>query len=244
MKTTVSNYEVTRGLTRRAAAVLTLAVAVTGLTAAARAATDEQAPGTHRHPSKTSSPSLRPVSRPTGVPGLTINITDGRTAVRPGDRLTYTVRLKDAGATTAGHLVITLTFPAYLKLISASRPGRAAASHVTWHASLRPGQTEVFLMTARLAKTPPGLARVAAVACAIGGSRQTIICAAHLDKIPGHSAARQASGPRAITATGTRHLAGLAVAAGAGLLTALLAALTARRIRARRPRRLSHRHSR
>ncbi len=44
---------------------------------------------------------------PPPIPGLTINVTDGRVAATAGDRLTYTVSVRDSGIAAAPHLKVT-----------------------------------------------------------------------------------------------------------------------------------------
>jgi uncharacterized repeat protein (TIGR01451 family) len=197
--------------------------------------------------------SSRPTSTPTAirqvpaVPGLSITVTDGRTRVSPGDRLSYTVHVKDGGGAAVPSLKVTLTFPAYLKFISASQQAKAADGKVTWRSSLRPGQAATFRMSAVLTRRPPGLARLAAVACAVGGSVKAVVCAAHLDTLPGAGPAGRATSTGTASGTVTRTTArkrtGPVVAGLVVLILAALTAFAASRIRARRPRRLRHRHS-
>ncbi len=214
------------------------------------------APGAHATTAgKSAAKSSHPASTPPAVrrlpaaSWLTISVTDGRTRVRPGDRLSYTVRVTDGGTAAARGLKITLTLPGYLQDISADRHARASAGKVTWSSSLRPGQEAVFRLTARLARTPHGLVRLAVVACAAGGSGKATVCAAHLDTLPGAGGAGGASGSRrAAPGTGGRttsagELSGFVIGGIAIAAAAALAAFGAARIRARRPGRLGHRHS-
>jgi uncharacterized repeat protein (TIGR01451 family) len=131
------------------------------------------------------------------VPSLSISVTDGRTAVVPGDQLTYLVSVKDIGTLGAPHLKITQTLPAGLNFVSASRHGVAAGGKVTWLTGLQPGGSQTFTLVTRLTRTPARQLRLAAVACAATqGSASPIVCSAHLDRLPAvaPSPAAKASG--------------------------------------------------
>ena len=185
---------------------------------------------------RTSHPSPRTITSKIAslpaVSGLSIAITDGRTRVSQGERVTYVVRVGDSGAVGLGHLKITLTLPAALTVLSASREGRAGAGQVTWHAGLRAGQSLRYAVTARVGKAPAGQVRLAAVACAVGAAGKPVVCAAHLDRLPAAAAAGAAAAhPRPRTNPGSP-----LVYAAAGLLVLIVigVALTAGRVRARR----------
>jgi uncharacterized repeat protein (TIGR01451 family) len=123
-------------------------------------------------------------SRP-AVPGLSISVTDGRTAAKPGDQLTYLVSVKDIGTLSAPHLKVTQTLPAGLKFLSASRHGVAAGGQVAWLTGIQAGGAETFRVVTQVTRTPAHLLRLAAVACAAPqGSARPIVCAAHLDQLP------------------------------------------------------------
>ena len=167
------------------------------------------------------------------IPGLTINVTDGRVAATAGERLTYTVSVRDTGIAAAPHLKITQTLSPGLEFLSASDNGVATAGQIAWSTSLPAGGTRTFRVVARVTQTPAGVLRLAAVACVTlpGGSRP-IVCAAHLDRLPA-AAAESAAAAAGSGSSGSKLLAyaaaGLAVPA-AGLLTVI----ACRRIRLRR----------
>src|ERR1700689_4866231 len=62
---------------------------------------------TKKVPSSPASPATS--VHPPAEPGLSITITDGHTAAKPGDRLRYVVKVKNAGGATARNLRVTLT---------------------------------------------------------------------------------------------------------------------------------------
>jgi uncharacterized repeat protein (TIGR01451 family) len=204
------------------------------------------APGAHaakvaRSPGR----AARPASTPTAdrhlptVPGLTISITDGRTQARPGDRLSYTVHVRDDGSAAARNLRITLTLPSYLRFISAGQRARVTDGQVSWRSSLGPGQVAAFRMRALLARTPPGIARLAAVACASAGGGKTVVCASHLDALPGAGRVERAASKETASRTAARMTSGrstrLILAGLAALTIAVLILYATRRTRVRRP---------
>jgi uncharacterized repeat protein (TIGR01451 family) len=178
---------------------------------------------------RVSQPAVR-VKQP-AVPGLTVSVSDGRTAVQPGDQLTYLVSVRDAGVRAAPHLKITQTLSQGLQFLSASSQGVDANRQVTWGASIPAGGTRTFSVVARVTRTPAPLLRLAAVACvaAMRGSRP-IVCAAHLDRLPAAAAAADSR------AAGPTRAALLTYAAGAlaVLVAGVLTTIAYRRMRTRR----------
>ena len=59
-----------------------------------------------------------PAVPPPPIPGLTINVTDGRVVATPGERLTYTLSVRDSGIAAARHLKITQTLSPGLQFLS------------------------------------------------------------------------------------------------------------------------------
>ncbi|MGH3202574.1 MAG: hypothetical protein ACRDOA_13395 [Streptosporangiaceae bacterium] len=163
------------------------------------------------------------------TPGLTISVTDGRGAATAGDRLTYTVSVRDIGIAAAPHLKITQTLSPGLEFLSASGHGVATAGLVAWHASLPAGGTRTFRLTALVTRTPAQEMRLAAVACvAVPGGSRPIVCAAHLDQLPGAAAASAARSGSSRGDLPVYAAGGLAVIAAA-----LLTAIAGRRMRRR-----------
>ncbi len=66
------------------------------------------------------------------VADLAISKDDGRTTVRPGDLLTYTLTISNYGNVTATGIVVTDTIPTYTTFIAASHGGSHAGGVVTW----------------------------------------------------------------------------------------------------------------
>jgi uncharacterized repeat protein (TIGR01451 family) len=185
----------------------------------------------------TATPSASPSSRGTTPPApagprLSISVTDGRTAVKPGDQLTYLVSIQNSGVRDTPHLKITQTLPAGLKFVSASGHGVVAGGQVAWSAGLAAGRTETFRVVTQVTRTPARMLRLAAVACAAAqGSSRPIVCAAHLDRLP---AAAAVSTTRASGSSGLPPLGYAGAGLGVLALGGVLATLYGRRIRRRR----------
>lgn len=170
----------------------------------------------------------------TAAPGLEISVSDGRAAVRPGDRVTYLVRVQDTGSRPVHRLEVTQALPAGVQFVSASDGGTAAAGRVTWHASLAAGGTDEVRATVLVTRIPAKTVRLAAVACAaLPADSRPVICAAHLDPLPAGGGAAVA--PDRVAAAGQPPARGFPhwyLAAGAGL-AALVLALIGGRVRRR-----------
>jgi uncharacterized repeat protein (TIGR01451 family) len=179
------------------------------------------------HPVASRTTRTMPSSR---TPGLTISVTDGRGAATAGDRLTYTVSVRDTGLAAAPHLKITQTLSPGLEFLSASGHGVATAGQVAWHASLPAGGTRTFRLTALVTRTPAQELRLAAVACvALPGGGRPMVCAAHLDQLPA-AAAQSAARP----GSSNSHLPVYAAGGLAVLAAGLLTAIAGRRMRPKR----------
>ena len=158
----------------------------------------------------------------TAIPGLTVNVSDGRTAVQTGDQLTYLVSVRDAGVRSAPHLKITQTLSAGLRFLSASSHGIATNQQVTWDATIPAGGTRTFSVVAQVTRISGPLLRLAAVACvaAAGGSNRPIVCAAHLDRLPATAAASASRGAKP-TGPVLAYAAGTLAVLAAGVLAAI-----------------------
>jgi len=171
-------------------------------------------------------------ARPAKAPALAISITDGQASARPGQLLTYTASLRNTGTAGIPKLEVTEMLPVGLKITGASDNAAVKATQVAWSTALPAAGIRTFRVTARVTKTPAQLLRLAAVACVtLAGSRQPVVCAAHLDRLPAISAApaRRSGAPGFLMPA-----AGLAAAALALLAGCLLALLLIRRTRLRR----------
>ncbi|MDP9846759.1 hypothetical protein [Streptosporangium lutulentum] len=159
------------------------------------------------------------------VPRLSISVDNGRTATQEGDRLTYTVTVRNIGTAGARDLHLTQSLPPGLKFVSADGHGTVRKGQVVWSANLGAGKDVTFHTTAKVQATPDHLLRLATVACAsTGADAKPIVCATHSDQLPAGAAADEAarqatdpvSGPMRYVLMGI----GLLVVAVAGTLVA------------------------
>ncbi|MER6825864.1 hypothetical protein ABT352_07740 [Streptosporangium sp. NPDC000563] len=128
-----------------------------------------------------------------GVPSLSISIDNGRTAAEEGDRLTYTVKVRNTGATRVRELDLTQTLPTGLRFVSADGQGSASKGQVRWSVDVPPGKEATFHTVAEVGATPADLLRLASIACAsIEGNDRPIVCATHSDQLPAGAAAAEA----------------------------------------------------
>jgi len=196
-------------------ATATLAVGLIAIPAAMAAS---HPAATHPKPAPTAS-----AARASRAPGLTISISDGHVAARAGDKLTYTVSVRNSGTVAVRRLKVTQTLSSGLEFLSASDHGVVAGRDVSWTASLPVRGKRTFVDVTRVTTTPPTLLRLAAVACVtLPGSNSPIVCAAHLDRLPAAAAVSTPHSGHSNGNLGTYTAAGLAVVA-LGLLTAIVA---------------------
>jgi uncharacterized repeat protein (TIGR01451 family) len=153
-------------------------------------------------------------------PLLSIAVDNGRTAVAAGDRLTYTVKIQNIGATGARRLEVSQSMPPGLTFVSADRGGVARAGRVIWRIDLRAGQESALTTVARVGKTPRELLRLATVACATAkGDRKPRVCATHSDVLPAGTGPARAGQPESHRGYGLA-VAALVVVGLAGILVA------------------------
>ncbi|MCI0575506.1 MAG: tandem-95 repeat protein [Chloroflexi bacterium] len=89
---------------------------------------------------------------------LAVAKTDGRPAVQPGDAITYTLTVTNAGTLAVNGVTLTDTLPAYTTFINASAGGNynAAAGQITWLlGALTPGQVATRTLTLKAEASPP-----------------------------------------------------------------------------------------
>jgi uncharacterized repeat protein (TIGR01451 family) len=185
----------------------------------------------HPTASRPKPPRTASAARASRTPGLTISISDGHVSARAGDKLTYTVSVRNSGTVAVRSLKVTQTLPPGLEFLSASDHGMAARGDVSWTASLPVGGKRTFADVTRVTRTPPTLLRLAAVACVtLPGSSSPVVCAAHLDRLPALAATPTSRSGHSAGNLATYTAAGLAALA-LGLLTVIVAR---RRVRLRR----------
>jgi uncharacterized repeat protein (TIGR01451 family) len=202
---------------RTAPAQVTAALAV-GLIAMPAAMAASHPATSHQKPPPTAS--AAPASR---TPGVTISVSDGQVTARAGEKLTYTVSVRNSGAIAVPRLKVAQTLAAGVEFLSASDHGVAKGGNVSWTASLPVGGRQTFVDVTRVTRTPATLLRLAAVACVtLPKSGSPLVCAAHLDRLPALAAASASRSGHSAGNGPTYTAAGLAVLA-LGLLTAIIA---------------------
>jgi uncharacterized repeat protein (TIGR01451 family) len=177
-------------------------------------------------------PHTAPAAKASRTPGLTISVSDGHVTARAGEKLTYTVSVRNSGAIAVPRLKVTQTLASGVEFLSASDHGVAKGGNVSWTASLPVGGKQTFVDVTRVTRTPATLLRLAAVACVtLPGGRSPVVCGAHLDRLPALAAGPASRSGHSAGNVPTYTAAGLAVLA-VGLLTAVIAR---RRGRLRQP---------
>jgi uncharacterized repeat protein (TIGR01451 family) len=178
-----------------------------------------------------------PVSHRIAGPRLSIGVSDDRASAKVGDRLSYTVSVRNVGTAEVPHLTITLTLPRGVPLSAISRHGTSAGEKATWHASVPAGRTETFRATGQVNRPPAQMVRLAAVACAAAKSGgNPIVCAADLDRTPAGAAAAAVKSGRPGDPTGTLvTVGGAAVAVCAVIAFVVVSRRTRRRRGTRHP---------
>jgi uncharacterized repeat protein (TIGR01451 family) len=178
------------------------------------------APSAHRaHPRSTHA-----AMKPAALPQLNIAIGDGQTFAAVGDRLTYTITIRNLGTAAARELQISQSLPAGLAFVSSDHGGRAHAGQVSWKVDLKPGGEITVATVGRVGATPDDLLRLASVACATAkGDDKPLVCATHSDLL--------AAGAAAHVGRNGSHRIWYAAGAAAVLLAGLATFVVARRRR-------------
>jgi uncharacterized repeat protein (TIGR01451 family) len=177
-----------------------------------------------------------PVSHRIAGPRLSISVSDDRTSAKVGDRLSYTVSIRNVGTAEIPHLTITLTLPRGVPLSSISRHGASAGEKVTWHATVPAGRTQTFRATGKVIRPPAQMVRLAAVACAAARSGgNPIVCAADLDRSPAGAGAVAAKNGHPGDLTGALVTVGALVAVAAVIALVVVSRRTRRRRGTRHP---------
>ncbi|GLZ39299.1 hypothetical protein [Actinokineospora sp. NBRC 105648] len=156
------------------------------------------------------------------APRLSIAVDNTHASAVAGDRLTYTVTVRNLGATDVSGLGVTQSVPAGLHFDTAEPDGRPRSGAVAWTVDLPPAAEAVFHSTMTVVDTPADQLRVATVACArtAGEDGPPLVCASHSAQLPaGAAAAAQARAPEPWMARNRWYVAGgLIVAAGGALV--------------------------
>jgi uncharacterized repeat protein (TIGR01451 family) len=168
-----------------------------------------------------------PAGPTAAAPALRISVTNGRTEARPGDRMRYTIEIRNTGTVGIPALAVSQSVPPGLRVLDADRGGAVRSGQVRWTVALRPGRAERFSTTATVGATPATTLRLATVACAtLSGATVPAVCATHSDQLP---AAAVGGPPAAPAAPGHRGLIAAGAAAGLAALLGLVLLAVRRR---------------
>ncbi|MBL8056754.1 MAG: DUF11 domain-containing protein [Anaerolineales bacterium] len=116
-------------------------------------AADDGASGPEPTPEDNSASDSTPLN---AAPDLQISKSDGVTVAVPGQTLTYTLTITNAGGQDAAGVLITDTLPAHTVFVAASDGGLAAGGVITWPAvSLAGGASLTRTVTARVSAPAP-----------------------------------------------------------------------------------------
>ena len=202
---------------------ITLAAVVTAIPAAATRV-DAKPPETHSHP-------LTAKGAARG-PQLSIAVDDGRTSTAAGDKLTYTITIRNLGTTGVTGLGVTQSVPDGQKFLSADPAATAKAGRVSWRRDLKVAGTATVHTTMSVSATPKELLRLATVACAsMTASKPPLVCASDSDQLPAGASAQAAAAKAASSSTDQPWWYLASGIGGIGLIVAALAALMTRRRR-------------
>lgn len=116
---------------------------------------------------------------------LRIGVDNGRSSVREGDRLTYTIKISNTGGAATPGLLLTQTLVPGLELVSSTPKGKVSKDRIVWRRALPAGGTRKLTVTFLVKKLSAQMRRLAAVACAsdVSGKRP-IVCATDSDALP------------------------------------------------------------
>lgn len=160
-------------------------------------------------------------------PQLSVSIDDGRTTAAAGDRLTYTITVRNLGTGNLSGLDLTQSVPPGATVGATNPTGTTHAGAIRWRLAVRASGTAEFHTTVTVRNTPADLLRLASVACVnTSGQTRPLVCATHSDELPAGAAL---AGRRAQAATTvSRHVTwyvgiGLGVLVVAGVAMALVA---------------------
>ncbi|RLK54897.1 DUF11 domain-containing protein [Actinokineospora cianjurensis] len=144
-----------------------------------------------------------------GQPRLSISV-DNTAAAITGERLTYTVVLRNLGTAAVDGLALTQSVPSGLRFDAAEPSGTADAAAVEWSVDLAAGGEAVFRST--MTVVGDERARVATIACArTVQDGPPLVCASHSARVVAAAADSWVTRNRWYVAAGLLAAAGVAL---------------------------------
>ncbi|MBM7773100.1 putative repeat protein (TIGR01451 family) [Actinokineospora baliensis] len=114
-------------------------------------------------------------------PRLSITVDNAAAAATEGDRLTYTLTLRNLGASAVDDLALTQSVPTGLRFDAAEPSGTAGTTAVAWSVDLAAGGEAVIRSTMTVVGEHP---RVATTACArTTQDGPPVVCASHSARV-------------------------------------------------------------
>ncbi|PPK62567.1 DUF11 domain-containing protein [Actinokineospora auranticolor] len=122
------------------------------------------------------------------APVLSISVDNARADAAAGDRMTYTLRLRNLGTVDVTDLRLTQSVPAGLRFDTAEPAGTAAGSGVSWQVDIEPAGETVIHSTMTVLESDAGQPRAATVACArTADEAPPLVCASHSARLRGEA---------------------------------------------------------
>ncbi|MYW68797.1 DUF11 domain-containing protein [Streptomyces sp. SID8379] len=154
-------------------------------------------------------------------PAVSIALTDGVSRARPGDRLHYTVTVRNDGSRPVEGLRVEQRMPDAAHHAAAGQGAKVRRGTASWRTDVAPGRPAELTSTLTLGAAGAGALRAGSTVCAYRkGSDAPLVCASDLDLLTAPAAA----GPEAATKDGASWgvwTAGGVLAAGGAVFVVL-----------------------
>lgn len=115
---------------------------------------------------------------------MVIGVDDAVAVAGLGDRLAYTISVRNEGHAASGRLTIALTPPTGVELARVDGGGTVKGGIAHWTVAVAASKSATLTAEARVTEVPEGVKGLAAVACVTEGGVPKL-CATDIDQIPG-----------------------------------------------------------
>ena len=117
---------------------------------------------------------------------MAISVSDGVTSATSGDRLTYTISLRNDGAAGSGALDVRFEPPSGVDMTAVDHEGTRKDGVATWALDVPAGATMTLTVAANVGAPPAGANGLAGIACIVHNGTPSL-CATDMNQIPGRS---------------------------------------------------------